>query len=92
MVLYNNIYIYIYIYIYSFIYLQKLINTELNAHTVNTKRKGTTSQNSLEIDKQFYSKLPKVLIQKLYYKIYETDFQMLGYEYPDEYIEMGYDE
>ena len=40
----------------------------------------------------FYAQLPKHLIRQLYDDIYRPDFEMLGYEYPQKYIEMGYDE
>ena len=35
--------------------------------------------------------LPKDHIRELYDIVYEPDFQMLGYEYPQEYIDMGLD-
>ena len=44
-----------------------------------------------ENDRRFYSQIPKKLIEKLYHNIYKSDFEMLGYEYPQEYIDMGYD-
>ena len=47
---------------------------------------------AIEIDQLFYKKLPKNLIEQLYDNIYKTDFEMFGYEYPQEYIDMGYDE
>ena len=46
----------------------------------------------MDIDEQFFKQLPKDLIKQLYDKIYQPDFEMLGYEYPNEYINMGYDE
>ena len=46
----------------------------------------------MDIDRQFFEKLPKDLIKQLYDNIYKPDFEMLGYEYPTEYINMGYDE
>ena len=46
----------------------------------------------MEIDEQFFSKLPKDLIKQLYENVYQPDFEMLGYEFPQEYIDMGYDE
>ena len=45
----------------------------------------------LRKDRLFYSQIPKKLIQQHYDDIYEPDFEMLGYEYPQEYIDMGYD-
>ena len=69
---------------------QKKIKTHLNAHAVHDRRKDTKNLDSLEIDKQFYSQLPKDLIKELYDNIYEPDFQLLGYEYPQEYIDMGH--
>ena len=47
---------------------------------------------ALKIDRQFYSKVPKYLIKQLYDTIYEPDFEMLGYGYPQKYIDMGYDD
>ena len=73
-------------------YFQKMIKTNLVAHSVHDKRKDTKDQDALGIDRQFYSQLPKDLIKQLYDTIYEPDFQMLGYEYPQEYIDMGLDE
>ena len=46
----------------------------------------------MDIDEQFFKQLPKDVIKQLYDKIYKPDFEMLGYEYPTEYINMGYDE
>ena len=45
---------------------------------------------ALEVDRQFFSKVPKNLIKQLYDNIYKPDFEMLGYEYPHKYIHMGY--
>ena len=45
---------------------------------------------ALEVDRQFFSKVPKNLIKQLYDNIYKPDFEMLGYEYPQKYIDMGY--
>jgi hypothetical protein len=66
-----------------------LIKPHLNAHSVHDKRKDTKNLDVLGIDRLFYSQLPKYLIKQLYDTIYEPDFQMLGYEYPQEYIDMG---
>ena len=68
--------------------MQKKINA--NAHERN--RKNTKHQDELEVDRQFYMQIPKELIRQLYDIVYEPDFQMLGYEYPQEYIDMGYDD
>ena len=72
--------------------LQKKIQTKLNAHSVHDKRDDTKNLSSMEIDQQFFSKLPKDLIKQLHDNIYQPDFEMLGYEYPQEYIDMGYEE
>ena len=39
----------------------------------------------------FYSQIPKKLIKQLYDDIYKPDFEMFRYEYPQQYIDMGYD-
>ena len=44
-----------------------------------------------EVDRNFFKKVPKPLIQDLYDKIYKVDFDMFGYEYPNEQISMGND-
>ena len=58
----------------------------------HNRNNETKNLDAIEIDRLFYKKLPKKLIKKLYDNIYKTDFEMLGYEYPQEYIDMGYDE
>ena len=81
-----------YYYINSIIVFQKLIKPHLKAHSVHDKKKDTKDLKPIEIDQQFYSQLPKKLVKQLYDDIYKADFEMLGYEYPQEYIDMGYDE
>ena len=54
-------------------------------------RNDTQHLDALDRNQQFYSQLPKKSIKQLYDKIYATDFQMLGYNYPQEYIAMGHD-
>ena len=71
---------------------QKKIKAKLNAHSVHDKRDDTKNLKPLDIDEQFFKQLPKDVIKQLYDKIYKPDFEMLGYEYPTEYINMGYDE
>ena len=71
---------------------QDLIKSKLNAHPVNPIRKGTKSHDPLEIDRQFFKELSKDVIRRLYDDIYKTDFELLGYDYPQNYIDMGYDE
>jgi hypothetical protein len=80
-------------------FFQSLINADLHKNSLywkeQTKNKYKSSgrinhTNSSEVDLLFYSQLPKNIIKQLYDTIYETDFQMLGYEYPQEYIDMGY--
>ena len=74
-------------------YLQKSIQTDLNfGFSVHYNKNQERHLEASEKDRQFYSKLPKSLIKQLYYTIYETDFQMLGYEYPQEYIDIGHDD
>ena len=82
-------------------YLQKLIKANLHENVLykkeetNPRYKSSDEINhvdALEIDRQFYTKLPQNLIKQLYDIIYEPDFQMLGYEYPQKYIDMGYAE
>ena len=68
-----------------FMYLQNKINADAHKN-----RKGNEGKDELEVDRQFYMQLPKDLIRELYDIVYEPDFQMLGYEYPQEYIDMGY--
>ena len=43
-------------------------------------------------NKYFFEKVPRTLIKKLYDDVYKTDFEMFGYKYPQEYIDMGYDD
>ena len=54
-------------------------------------RNDTQHLDALDRNQQFYRQLPKKSIKQLYDKIYATDFQMLGYKYPQEYIDMGHD-
>jgi hypothetical protein len=42
------------------------------------------------IEKKFFSQVPKFMIKQLYHKIYKIDFEMLGYIYPQQHIDMGY--
>ena len=69
-----------------------MIQPDLIAGSVHDKRNDTKNLDALEIDRLFYSQLPKDLIKQLYDNIYEPDFQMLGYKYPQEYINMGIDD
>jgi hypothetical protein len=74
-------------------FFQNLINAGLHANKIEQKHnryKSSGKINSSEVDLLFYTQLPKNIIKQLYDTIYETDFQMLGYEYPQEYIDMGY--
>ena len=73
-------------------HFQKKIKAHLNAHSVHDKRQDTKNLELIEIDQQFFSKLPKDLIKQLYEKLYSPDFEMLGYEYPQQYIDMGTDD
>ena len=41
------------------------------------------------IEREFFSKLSKELIRKLY-AVYKIDFELLQYDYPQAYIDMGY--
>ena len=42
-----------------------------------------------EVDKNFFKEIPRRLIKQLYDKIYKVDFEMFGYKYPSEQIQMG---
>ena len=42
--------------------------------------------------KYFFERVPQRLIRKLYDDVYKTDFEMFGYKYPKEYIDMDYDD
>ena len=44
-----------------------------------------------EVDRNFFKEVPKPLIRDLYDKIYKIDFDMFGYEYPNDQISMGSD-
>ena len=70
-------------------YLQNTTQTDLHFGSAVHYKKDTKESG---IDREFYSQLPKKLIKQLYDTIYEVDFQMLGYEYPQEYINMGHDD
>ena len=65
--------------------LQEIVNADLhlNSHSRDYK------SDAFSIDRRFYSELPRYLIKQLYDAIYEPDFRMLGYEYPQQYIDMG---
>ena len=80
-------------------YLQNHINADSHENSLyaNEQRYSTYKSSNrikhldaLEVDQLFYKQLPKYLVKQLYDKIYEPDFQMLGYEYPQKYIDMGY--
>ena len=78
------------------IHFQNTVNS--NIHGDSHLQHGSSAHNNkfhhldpIEIDLQFYSKVPKKLIKQLYDTIYETDFEMLGYGYPPKYIDMGHD-
>ena len=45
--------------------------------------------NKMDLIKDFYGKLSKQIIKNLY-SVYKMDFEMLQYEYPQAYIDMGY--
>lgn len=78
---------------------KNLINPDLHKNSLYEKEQTLNRYkssgrinhvNSSEVDLLFYTQLPKIIIKQLYDTIYEPDFQMLGYEYPQEYIDMGY--
>ena len=82
-------------------YLQKVIKADSHENSLyeNEKRYSRYKSSNrikhldeLEVDRLFYKQLPKNLIKQLYDTIYEPDFQMLGYEYPQKYIDMGHDD
>ena len=45
--------------------------------------------NKMSLVKDFWGKLSKRIIKQLY-SVYKIDFEMLQYEYPQAYIDMGY--
>ena len=45
--------------------------------------------NKIQLVKDFWERLSKQMIKELY-TVYKIDFEMFQYEYPQEYIEMGY--
>ena len=61
---------------------QKYLNTSANINS------GFSSEDSY---KTFFSQLPRTFIIRLY-DYYKLDFDMFGYKYPAEYIQMGYSE
>ena len=72
--------------------MQKSTKATLRVNTShNYNGNDTKLSNALEKDREFYCQLPKKSIKQLYEEIYATDFQMLGYKYPQEYIDMGRD-
>ena len=62
--------------------LQKLLNA-------SSKINGGHSNESFHF--KFFSQLPKRLIVRLF-DYYDLDFQMFGYDYPKEFISMGFDQ
>ena len=42
------------------------------------------------MEKEFFQQVPKDLIRRLYNDVYRDDFQMFGFDYPQNYIDMGY--
>ena len=80
-------------------FFQKLIKADSHANSLYANEQRYSRYKSsnrikhldaLEVDRLFFKQLPKNLIKQLYDKIYEPDFQMLGYKYPQKYIDMGY--
>ena len=63
----------------------------LDANSNHDNFADTKNLKPIEIDRQFFRQRPKELIKKLYDDIYKPDFEMLGYKYPQKYINMGYD-
>ena len=45
--------------------------------------------NKMQLVKDFWGRLSKQTINDLY-MVYKIDFEMFRYEYPQEYIDMGY--
>ena len=54
---------------------------------INSKHKENADVEKIE--REFFSKLSKAVIRKLY-SVYKIDFEMLQYEYPQRYINMGW--
>ena len=74
-------------------YLQNTTKSNIHKNSsVNYKGNNTQQLDALEVDREFYCQPPKNSIEQLYDTIYATDFQMLGYEYPQQYIDMGIDD
>ena len=45
--------------------------------------------NKMKLVEDFWGRISKRLIKQLY-SVYKTDFEMLQYEYPQKYIDMGF--
>ena len=52
-------------------------------------RKPSKNMTTNEVDKNFFKEIPRRLIKQLYDKIYKVDFEMFGYKYPFQQIQMG---
>ena len=83
---------------FRYIYWQDIINPDERANSQYMRESsdplyqssnGIRHLTPLEVDQQFFKMLPKSVIKQLYDKIYKPDFEMFGYEYPQEYINMG---
>ena len=70
----------------AIIYLQK-VNTQDHD---NKSPEHVHHKDPKVVEKEFFRLLPKSMIMELYEKIYKIDFEMLGYSYPQEQIDMGY--
>ena len=55
----------------------------------NPKKQGGGSRIK-EAERVFFKQVPQSLIKLLYYYVYKTDFELLGYAFPQEYINMGH--
>ena len=64
--------------------MQDVIKPDRHANTFHDP-----NEDPHETERKFFSQIPKTLIRQLYEEVYKVDFDMLGYEYPSDYIEMG---
>ena len=63
-----------------------MIDTNKRAH-----RTRKENMSLMRANKIFFNQVPQRLTEDLY-QLYKIDFDLLGYEYPQHYINMGYGE
>ena len=54
----------------------------------NDRKLGQTDDDRV---KDVFSKVPKSMITDLYNQVFKVDFDMFGFPFPDDYIQMGHD-